>query len=378
MTETTIENHRRPRLPRLRASSARLAAIVEHSDDAIVGKDIHGVITDWNPAAERLYGYAAREAVGQSITLLAPEGREQEFLDIIARLAEGEVIPHHETQRRRKDGSLAQLSLTVTAIRDRTGRVVGSSSIARDIADQTATVALIAGQLRALERMVADDPLANVLDELARTIETQAWQSLKASVMLFDAAEGRLFVGGAPSLPAAYLAAIDGVAIGPAVGSCGTAAYRRAAVIVEDIATSPLWADFRDIALASGLRACWSVPIFGVDGTLLGTFAIYHPRPYEPSASDRRVVELLSSTAAVAIERSLAAQEREWLLERERTARAEAEEALRLRDALIAFATHDLRTPLTTIKGQAQLLRRQASAGGLTFGETDTRSRQHR
>jgi PAS domain S-box-containing protein len=359
-------NAKRPRLPRLRASSARLAAIVEHSDDAIVGKDINGVIVDWNPAAERLYGYTASEAVGQSITLLAPDGREHEFLDVIARLAAGEVIPHHETQRRRKDGSLVHLSLTVTAIRDRSGRVVGSSSIARDIAEQTASAALIAGQMRALERMVAEDPLSDVLDELVRTIESQASRTLLASIMLFDDAHARLIVGGAPNLPEAYLAAIDGAAVGPAVGSCGTAAYRRETVIVEDIAASPLWVDYRDIALANGLRACWSVPIFGADGALLGTFAIYHPRPYAPSETDKRVVELLSSTAAVAIERSRAAQERERLLASERAARAEAEEALRLRDALIAFATHDLRTPLTTIKGQAQLLRRQSDSGRLT------------
>jgi PAS domain S-box-containing protein len=357
---------KRPRLPRLRASSARLAAIVEHSDDAIVGKDINGIIVDWNPAADRLYGYTASEAVGHSITLLAPEGREQEFLDVIARLAAGEVIPHHETQRRRKDGSLVQLSLTVTAIRDRTGRVVGSSSIARDISEQTASTALIAGQMRALERMVAEDPLAAVLEELARTIETQADRALKASVMLFDAADGCLYVGAAPSLSAAYLATIDGVAAGPHAGSCGTAAFRRAIVVVDDITTSPLWQEYRDIALASGLRACWSAPIFGADGALLGTFAIYHPQPYTPSEADQRVVELLSNTAAVAIERSRAAQERERLLANERAARAEAEEALRLRDALIAFATHDLRTPLTTIKGQAQLVRRQADYGRLT------------
>jgi signal transduction histidine kinase len=99
---------------------------------------------------------------------------------------------------------------------------------------------------------------------------------------------------------------------------------------------------------------------------LLGTFAIYHAQPHTPSEADRRVVELLSNTAAIAIERSRAAQERERLLANERAARAEAEEALRLRDALIAFATHDLRTPLTTIKGQAQLLRRQSDSGRLT------------
>ncbi|MFX8797546.1 GAF domain-containing protein, partial [Acinetobacter baumannii] len=85
-----------------------------------------------------------------------------------------------------------------------------------------------------------------------------------------------LLLGAAPSLPEAYNQAIHGVAIGPKVGSCGTAAFTRQRVVVEDIATDPLWTDYRHVALAAGLHACWSQPIFASTGQVLGTFAIYH------------------------------------------------------------------------------------------------------
>lgn len=117
-------------------ANARLAAIVESSDDAIVGKNLQGIITDWNPAAERLFGYSAAEAVGHHISIIAPPGREHEMDKVIAGISRGERIQHFETQRRRKDGSLVEISLTVSPIRGEDGRIVGASKIARDISER--------------------------------------------------------------------------------------------------------------------------------------------------------------------------------------------------------------------------------------------------
>ena len=103
--------------------------------------------------------------------------------------------------------------------------------------------------------------------------------------------------------PLDYTRAVDGVAIGPSVGSCGTAAFRGEPVVVTDIATDPLWADFRDLALGHGLRACWSTPILSSQGKVLGTFAVYYPSPRPPSPDELRLVEILTRTAGVAIER---------------------------------------------------------------------------
>ena len=112
---------------------ARLAAIVESSDDAIIGKTLQGIITSWNEGAERLFGYAADEMVGQSVTRLIPVDRLDEELDILARLQRGERVRHFETVRRRKDGSLVEVSVSSSPVRDSSGRIVGASKIARDV-----------------------------------------------------------------------------------------------------------------------------------------------------------------------------------------------------------------------------------------------------
>ncbi|TCU35181.1 PAS domain S-box protein [Rhizobium azibense] len=114
----------------------RVAAIVESSDDAILAKDLNGTITDWNRGAEQLFGYTAEEAIGRSVTMLIPMDRADEEPNILARLRRGEKIDHYETVRRRKDGSLVEISLSVSPIRNRAGQVIGASKIARDITER--------------------------------------------------------------------------------------------------------------------------------------------------------------------------------------------------------------------------------------------------
>jgi PAS domain S-box-containing protein len=115
------------------SADARLAAIVDSSYDAIVGKDLNSVITNWNQAAERMFGYSAEEAIGRSVLMLIPEHLQGEETDIIARIRRGERIPSFETIRRRKDGSLITVSLTISPIRTQEGEIIGASKIARDI-----------------------------------------------------------------------------------------------------------------------------------------------------------------------------------------------------------------------------------------------------
>ncbi len=123
---------------RRRAEAARgqLAALVESSDDAIVGKDLSGIVTSWNHAAERMFGYSARETIGQSIRLIIPDTRQAEEDDVLARIGRGEMIQHFETVRRRKDGTEIPVSLTVSPIHDSSGAIIGASKIARDISEQ--------------------------------------------------------------------------------------------------------------------------------------------------------------------------------------------------------------------------------------------------
>lgn len=152
-----------------------------------------------------------------------------------------------------------------------------------------------------LAMIMARAPLCNVLGALCTEIEKQH-AGLLCSVLLLDADGITLRSGAAPSLPAGYCQAIDGAKIGPSVGSCGTAAFRKQPVIVSDIATDPLWAEYRQVALAYGLRACWSTPIATQDGAILGTFAIYYREPRSPDAQHLQLITHATHLAGVAIE----------------------------------------------------------------------------
>ena len=128
---------------------AKLAAIVESSDDAIVSKNLNGIITSWNRGAERIFGYTAQEAIGRPVTMLMPPDRTHEELGILTRIRRGEKIDHYETIRRRKDGTLLNVSLTISPIADANGRIIGASKIARDITERKRTEeALRDAQLR--------------------------------------------------------------------------------------------------------------------------------------------------------------------------------------------------------------------------------------
>jgi len=150
-------------------------------------------------------------------------------------------------------------------------------------------------------------PLRETLDHLVRTVESLTPSGMIASILILADDRRHLQHGAGPSLPDAYNEAINGIEIGPEVGSCGTAAFHDKTVSVFDIANNPLWANFKDLALQYGLRACWSTPIHGSDGRVLGTFANYYRFVRDPSPLDRELTDMITRTAAEAIERDRAA-----------------------------------------------------------------------
>ena len=159
---------------------------------------------------------------------------------------------------------------------------------------------------RILELLATGEALPSLLAALVQGVE-EIRPLMLCSILLLDAESRLLGKGVAPSLPDFYNAALDGIEIGAGVGSCGTAAFTGERVVVEDIATHPYWAPYKDLAASAGLGACWSQPIFSTAGQVLGTFAIYHQRPNSPSASDINLIEHCASLASIAIERSVAA-----------------------------------------------------------------------
>jgi PAS domain S-box-containing protein len=159
---------------------------------------------------------------------------------------------------------------------------------------------LLKSHNRVLEGVARGEPLKDTLDSLLTVIESQC-SGMLCSILLLDSDGLHVRHGSAPSLPESFVRGIDGEAIGPSAGSCGTAAFRREPVIVRDIATDPLWADYRDFALSHGLQACWSTPIFDGQRRVLGTFALYFRTPFTPTRRHQELIEMATSTASIAI-----------------------------------------------------------------------------
>ena len=161
---------------------------------------------------------------------------------------------------------------------------------------------------RVLELAVGDKPLEETLGELLGIVESASQTGVLGSILLLDEDGKHLRHGAAPSLPKDYSDAIDGAEIGPCVGSCGTAAYTAEPVFVSDIANDPLWIDFRDLAATHQLRACWSIPILTSGRKVVGTFAMYHREPRQPTVRDLALVDLVTQTAALVIDRKRSQQ----------------------------------------------------------------------
>jgi PAS domain S-box-containing protein len=212
-----------------------------------------------------------------------------------------------EARLRRADGVYRWFLFRVEPLRDAQGTIVKWYGTNTDIDDRKRAEALLAGENQILEMVATGRPLVVILDGLCRIVDKLRDNSL-ASILLIDPNGSCLRRGAGPSFPEAFMAAVDGIEIGPCVGSCGTAAFRKEQVIVSDIATDPLWANYRELALAYGLRAGWSTPILSSDGSVLGVFGIYGREPRSPTPQHQQIIKQITHLASVAIERKRAAE----------------------------------------------------------------------
>ncbi len=202
-------------------------------------------------------------------------------------------------------------------------------------------------QTAMMGELASGTPLASVLESIVLALEEMMPDS-RSSVLLLDDS-GRLRHGAGPSLPRFYLEAIDGLEPGPRAGSCGTAVHLGEPVIAVDVTVDPRWESFRHLAADSGLGACWSSPIRGRD-EVVGTFAVYHPWPYEPTPRDTALVGHFTHLASLAVEHDRAAKERAARDEAD-AARQAAERANQSKSQFVTALSHELRTPLQAITG---------------------------
>jgi PAS domain S-box-containing protein len=267
-------------------------------------------IVTWSDELYRIYGVA----IGEPITFewflgrVHPEDRERVHRHIQDALARGGRFAHTE-RIVRPDGSVRELESIGEVSRDAQGQTTGLIGTCHDVTEDRArerqlalTQRLAVGERRALEMLASGVALRDVLDLIARTIEELDAGSI-VQIVIVDETGTRVRAFAGPSVPEAYARAIDGAPIGPARGSCGTAIYRRERVIVDDIANDPLWAEYRQVALEYGLRACWSSPLVGSDRRVLGSFAVYYKEPRGPTAQALDLVSRASHIAGIAIER---------------------------------------------------------------------------
>ena len=252
-----------------------------------------------------------RALVGKTLAEALPEFTHQgvdEILDGVARSGEAFVAKGMSLSVARADGSSeeALVDLVFQPLPPSASEPSGIFIQGNNVTEDKRTEAIRTAHNKVLELAIGDAPLETTLTELIRIVETTSHTGVLGSILLLDPDGKHVRLGAAPSLPREYSAAIDGLEIGASAGSCGTAAYLGAAVFVSDIANDPLWADYKAIALPHGLRACWSIPILTRGRKVLGTFAMYHREPREPTVRDLLLVDLVTQTAALVIDREQA------------------------------------------------------------------------
>ena len=275
-----------------------LSMVVDRTDNAILIVDEHWRTRYTNAGFKRLIGYNEDELLNRSPTeLLTPYFTTEQVRGVLEQLRAGQPYQSEELVYC-AHGQRIWCHVTLNPIIDGDGHMGHVVAILTDITHSKMHEVL---QQRVLESMAREEPLETIMDKACREVERIAPEI--TSSILRVTTEGTLYSLAGPKLPAEYCNALEGVAVGPSVGSCGTAAFRGESVLVDDIENDPLWADFRDLAINIGLRACWSTPIKDSKGRVLGTFAFYYREKRGPSAFHKRLLDVLVHLCSLALQR---------------------------------------------------------------------------
>ena len=284
-----------------------LQALIDWVPDNLWVKDAKSRFVISNKATATQIGLAGPEdLIGKTdLELHPPETARQYFEDEQRIILSGQPMIDKEEYVIDVLADKKWILTTKVPVRNDMNEVVGLVGISRDITERRLADLLRDGQAQILEMIAMSAPLEDVLEHLMRLVESQL-KGIFGSVLLLEDDGTHLRHGAAPSLAEAYTKAIDGLRIGPKVGSCGTAAYRQEAVNVADIMHDPLWEDYRELAAAHGLRSCWSTPILSYRGAVLGTFAMYSKEVREPTEAETSLFDVTTRIAGIAIERKQA------------------------------------------------------------------------
>ena len=294
----------------LATSLAMMHATLESTTDAILVTDEANYVREFNEKYTKLWEIPPHMMVSAHATELwdyvSPQLKDP--AGYLARIQEIVALSPPETfdVLQLKDGRVFERNSAVQLIKQRN---VGRVWSFRDITQRKRAEDALANEKKVLEKIASGAPLATVLDVLVRGVEAQTCDAMMCTVLIFDEEAQCLRHGAAPSLPEEYNRIVDGIRIGPCVGSCGSAAYTRQPVFATNIASDPHWADYVELAATFGIGACCSTPVFSSDGILLGTVAMYYRYAHEPSAHDRELIRMATHLAGIVIERARAVEQ---------------------------------------------------------------------
>jgi PAS domain S-box-containing protein len=343
---------------RAEEAQARLAAIVESSEDAIVSKTLDGIITSWNQGAEHLFGYAAAEAVGQPITLIIPPERHYEEPAILERLRRGERVEHFETVRVAKDGGRLDISLTISPVRDSGGRIIGASKIARDISARKRTETALREQARLLHEVAAAGLTihsAGSLDSVLRVVAEEARRILSAhrGVASLTVGEDCGQVTSAVSTSGEYVRWPGDTIPPPVEDACAEVCRtnRPLRLTRAELEAHPAWQILRgNPDVYPPLRTWMAAPLVTRGGKNLGLIRLSDKKDGDFSETDEAVLAQLAHIGSVAIENArlygeLRAQDRR-------------------KDEFLALLAHELRNPLAPLRNGLEVMRLAGSDAG--------------
>ena len=352
----------RPTGQGLSLDAHRLAAIIESSDDAIIGKTLEGIITDWNAAAERIFGYAPDEIIGRSVRTLIPADREAEEDEIISRLKTGDRVEQFETVRQRKDGALIDVSLTVSPIKAADGSTIGASKIARDITERKKTEALLAQQTERLQTLnrVADVISRDLdLDRIVQSITDIATElsGAKFGAFFYNVADAAGESYQLYTLSGASRTAFDTFGMPRNTAVFAPTFAGEAVIRSDDIRNDPRYGlSSPHHGMPAGhlpVVSYLAVPVISVSGEVLGGLFFAHDQPGKFTADTESLVSAIAAQTAVAMDNARlhkAAQ-----LEIEQRRRAEESKELLLHEL-----KHRVKNTLATIQALAMQTFRQA------------------